>query len=214
MTEHIHVHMKSKRCQGCQPYSSVTSGALNSSSDFLPRRDSGTEAVQDWGIGDVAPAGDPPGRQVPSPAGALSAFQTGILGVLDSDSPQAWKTLLETLVLSPGAADSGLCEKNEFMNTKHLAKCLARCELSLIFMCVVTVLELLSDVQLLVTPWTVACQAPLSMGFHRQEYWSGLPCPPPGDLPNPGIEPVSPALQADSLPLHHLGSPSRVLDCI
>ena len=49
------------------------------------------------------------------------------------------------------------------------------------------------------TLWTVACQAPLSMGFSRQEYWSGLPCPPPGDLPNPGIEPVSltpPALAA------------------
>ena len=42
-----------------------------------------------------------------------------------------------------------------------------------------------------VTPWTVAHQAPLSMGFPRQEYWSGLPCPPPGDLPNPGIEPAS-----------------------
>ena len=41
------------------------------------------------------------------------------------------------------------------------------------------------------TPWTVACQAPLSMGFSRQEYWSGLPCPPPGDLPDPGIEPSS-----------------------
>ena len=50
---------------------------------------------------------------------------------------------------------------------------------------------------LFVTPWTVARQAPLSMGFSRQEYWSGLPCPPPGDLPNPGMEPtslVSPAL--------------------
>ena len=46
-------------------------------------------------------------------------------------------------------------------------------------------------------PWTVACQAPLSMGFSRQEYWSGLPCLPPGDLPDPGIEPTSaaPALQ-------------------
>ena len=48
-------------------------------------------------------------------------------------------------------------------------------------------------------PWTVAHQAPLSMGFSRQEYWSGLPCSSPGDLPNPGIEPGSPALQADSL---------------
>ena len=51
----------------------------------------------------------------------------------------------------------------------------------------------------LVTPWTVARQAALSMGFSRQEYWSGLPCPPPGDLPNPGIKAGSPALLAESL---------------
>ena len=51
----------------------------------------------------------------------------------------------------------------------------------------------------LVIPWTVAHQVPLSMGFPRQEYWSGFPFPSPGDLPNPGIEPSSPALQADSL---------------
>ena len=51
-----------------------------------------------------------------------------------------------------------------------------------------------------VTPWTVACQAPLSMAFSRQEYWSGLPFPSPGDLPDPGIEHGSPALPADSLP--------------
>ena len=49
-------------------------------------------------------------------------------------------------------------------------------------------------------PWTVARQAPLSMEFSRQEYWNGLPFPTPGDLPNPGIEPRSPALQVDSLP--------------
>ena len=52
----------------------------------------------------------------------------------------------------------------------------------------------------LVTPWTVACQAPLSMGFSRKEYWSGLPFLSPGDLPDPGIELGSPALQADDLP--------------
>ena len=52
-------------------------------------------------------------------------------------------------------------------------------------------LSCFSNVQLFVTPQTVAHQAPLSMGFSRQEYWSGLPCPPPGDLPHPGIEPVS-----------------------
>ena len=49
-------------------------------------------------------------------------------------------------------------------------------------------------------PWTIAHQAPQSMEFSRQEYWSGLPFPSPGDLPNPGIEPGSPALQADALP--------------
>ena len=58
----------------------------------------------------------------------------------------------------------------------------------------------MSRVRLFVTPRTVACQASLSMGFSRQEYWSRLPFPFPGDLPNPGIEPWSPALQADSLP--------------
>ena len=51
------------------------------------------------------------------------------------------------------------------------------------------------------TLWTVSRQAPLSMGFSRQEYWIGLPFPSPGDLPDPGIKPVSPLLQADSLPL-------------
>ena len=63
-----------------------------------------------------------------------------------------------------------------------------------------------SRVQLFLTLWTVASQAPLSMGFSRQEYWSGLPCPPPGDLPNPGIDPESPALQADSLHLEPPGT--------
>ena len=59
--------------------------------------------------------------------------------------------------------------------------------------------KLLNRVQLFATLWTVAYQAPPSMGFSRQEYWSGLPFPFPGDLPDPGIEPRSPALQADAL---------------
>ena len=54
-------------------------------------------------------------------------------------------------------------------------------------------------------PRTVSHPAPLSMGFSRPEHCSGLPCPPAGDLPDPGMEPVSPTLQADSSPLHHLG---------
>ena len=57
----------------------------------------------------------------------------------------------------------------------------------------------LSHVRLFATPWTVACQAPQSMGFSRQECWSELPFPSPGYLPDPGIEPRSPALQADAL---------------
>ena len=61
------------------------------------------------------------------------------------------------------------------------------------------------------TPLTVPCQAPLSMGFSRQEYWSGLPCPPPGHLPNPGIEPRYPALQADSLPSEPPGKPNNMV---
>ena len=64
-----------------------------------------------------------------------------------------------------------------------------------------------SHVRLFVTPWTAAHQSPLSMGFSRQEYWSGLPFPSPGDLPDPGIEPVSPALEADALTSEPPGKP-------
>ena len=59
--------------------------------------------------------------------------------------------------------------------------------------------KLLSRVQLFVTPWTIACLAPLSMEFSRQEYWSGLPFPSPGDLPDPGIKPGFPVLQAEDM---------------
>ena len=72
--------------------------------------------------------------------------------------------------------------------------------------------KLLSRVRLFVTPWTVAYQAALSMGFSRQEYWSGLPFPSPGDLPSPRIEPRSPMLQADSLPSEPPGKPSNRTD--
>ena len=68
-----------------------------------------------------------------------------------------------------------------------------------------------SRVRLFVTPWTVAYQASPSMGFSRQEYWSGLPFPSPGDLPNPGIEPGSPAWQADALPSEPPGKSSTLL---
>ena len=67
----------------------------------------------------------------------------------------------------------------------------------------------LSCTQLFVNPWTVAHQAHQSMGFSRQEYWSGLPCPSLRDLPDPGIEPKSPALQMDSLPAEPQGKPKN-----
>ena len=75
---------------------------------------------------------------------------------------------------------------------------------------------MLSCVQLFVTSWNLAWQFPLLMGFPRQEFWSELPFSPPGDLPNPGIEPaspVSPALQADSLPAEPLGKPLQDMGC-
>ena len=65
----------------------------------------------------------------------------------------------------------------------------------------------LSHVQLFATPWTVAYEAPPSMGFSMQECWSGLPFPSPGGLPDPGIEPRSPALQADALLSEPAGKP-------
>ena len=67
----------------------------------------------------------------------------------------------------------------------------------------------LSRVRLFATPWTVAYQVPPSMGFSRQECWSGLPFPSPGDLPDPGIKPGSPALQADALPSEPPWKPKR-----
>ena len=67
--------------------------------------------------------------------------------------------------------------------------------------------QALSHVRCFATPRTIACQAPLSMGFSWQEYWSGLPCPPLGVLPNLETEPRSPALQADSLPVEPPGKP-------
>ena len=72
---------------------------------------------------------------------------------------------------------------------------------------VMVMVKSLSRVRLFATPWTAAYQVPPSMGFSRQEYWSGLPFPSPGDLPNPGIEPGSPALEADALTSEPPGKP-------
>ena len=77
-------------------------------------------------------------------------------------------------------------------------------------MCMKVKVKSLSRVRLFATPWTVGHQAPASMGFPRQEYWSGLPFPSPGDLPDPGIEPGSPALQADALTSEPPGKPQSI----
>ena len=74
-----------------------------------------------------------------------------------------------------------------------------------------TIVQSPSYVWPFVTPWTAARQAPLSTGFFRQEYWSGLPFPSPGDLPDPGIKPGSPALQVDSYCLSHQENPYRTI---
>ena len=71
--------------------------------------------------------------------------------------------------------------------------------IQLFLSCTMYVLSHFSHIQLFATLWTVALQAPLSMRFSRQEYWNGLPFPSPGDLPDPGIKPRSPTLEADAL---------------
>ena len=76
-------------------------------------------------------------------------------------------------------------------------------------LCCVFSRQVMSD--LFVTPWTIACQAPLSMEFSRQEYWSELPFHSPGDLPDPGVKPRSPTLQADSLLSEPPGKPSTTI---
>ena len=69
----------------------------------------------------------------------------------------------------------------------------------------------IDTLQIFTTPWTLACQAPLSMKFSKQEYWSGLPFPSPGNLPDPGIKSRYPAMQADSLPSEPPGKPRYTL---
>ena len=81
--------------------------------------------------------------------------------------------------------------------------------LTVVIILLVAVVQSLSRVGPFATPWTIAHQAPLSMGFPRQEYWSGFPFPSPGDLPDPGIKLRSPVLQEDSLPSEPPRKPSE-----
>ena len=93
--------------------------------------------------------------------------------------------------------------RNSSMNTKYRQRPAYSVSLNL-------KMKLLSRVRLFATPWTVAHQARPSVEFSRQEYWSGLLFPSPGDFPNPGIKPRSPALQADALLSEPLGKPFQV----
>ena len=117
-------------------------------------------------------------------------------------------TKIKPTVLSWQGSSAGYIH-NSALSTSKIQLC--RCSATLTAENHTCVLSLFSRVWLFATPWSVAHQASLSMGFFRQEHWNGLRYPLPGDLPNPGIEPASlaaPALQEDSLPLSHQGSPS------
>ena len=125
-----------------------------------------------------------------------------------SQLPHPWKGGLATFRLLPGSGgDCSTC----LSSSRRLAWLAVipwspRQQERASFNVQMFVLSHFSHVWCSVTPWTMATQAPLSMGFSRQEYWSGLPCLPPGDLPNPGIKPMSPALQVNSLLPSHLGN--------
>ena len=119
------------------------------------------------------------------------------------------KNTCMTSLLSPAPTlPSNPSRSSQRTELRSLCSTDASHELS-IFHTRVCVLSFFSHVRLFATPWTVAHQAPLSLGFSRQEYWSALLCPPPGNLPVPGIEPMSlmSPWQAGSLPLSHSGSP-------
>ena len=113
--------------------------------------------------------------------------------------------------LFPGMA-GGTCALTLSQPLFHkLLLCLtfSRCLCFSFYLGNVVVVQSLSHIQLFAIPWTVACQAPLSMGFPRQEYWSGLSFPSPGDLPNSGIEPASPALADGFFTTEPPGKPKR-----
>ena len=132
----------------------------------------------------------------------------------------AWVQLdLKSVNIQPGVPCWSLQQKpTQFKSTvqkkeKKCGKashsvCVCVCVCVCMRVCMSACASVLSCVWLFAIPWFVARPAPLLMGFFRQEYWSGLPFSPPGDLPNPGIESLSPALQVHSLQLHHLGRPS------
>ena len=130
----------------------------------------------------------------------LTAF-----GIVSTFTVECWVSDLTSLCLSLSIYKMGRIvplHRVDVRSKEINTRCVAKTELDMSSMLYkyVCVLSCLHRVWLFATPWTVACQVPLFIGFSRQEYWSGLPCAPPGDLPNPGIKPaspVSPALQVE-----------------
>ena len=115
-----------------------------------------------------------------------------------ANSWRQWRTEKPALLKSMEWQSQHHLAAEQQQNSGYNSLCCEKTSLLLIYFTHVYVCQSLRHVQLFVTPCAEACQAPLSMGFSRQEYWSGSPFPSPGDLPYPGIEPRSPALQADS----------------
>ena len=126
-------------------------------------------------------------------------------------SSSMWHLPRESFDLATKSLSKIRLKKTEWLQRrKHLYEKLVSNEKLILKMASVCVPSCFSRVWLFVTLWIGASQASLSLGFSRQEYWSGLRCPLAGDLPNPGPEPMSSALQADSLLLSHQGSPNVV----
>ena len=125
------------------------------------------------------PQGGVPGGQPPPPRRPGPGREQGgrLLGRLRTEHPARGATQGVPSRGDPQKADSLPAQPHLVFSSAETEQVLSR----------------FSPIQLFATQWTVACQAPLSTGFSKQEYWSGLPCPPPGDLPDPGIEPMSPS---------------------
>ena len=106
---------------------------------------------------------------------------------------------------------ASVCKKKnkKLVLSRHLLENNRRAAISLNLSCSCLVAQLFTGVRLSATSWAAEPQAPLALGFSRQEYWSGLPVPSPGDLPDPGIKPGSPALQENSLPAELPGKPMK-----
>ena len=134
------------------------------------------------------------------------------------DSPEecmaTYSSILAWRILMDRGAWFNIClhVNNEWLKFKinELKDILMQIHSIFIYKCSITCVLFTQSCWLFASPWTVAHQAPLSTGFSWQEYWNGFPFPPPGDLPEPGIKPmslVSPALQEEALLLSHQGSP-------